>query len=298
MKFRTEYKAEESLLTLDPGKPAVLVGSCFSQNIAAKMNSCGWETLLPAGTLYNPESIFVALNLLRDSTRGLQKFESSLFQFDGLWHSRYFDSSFSSSLREDCIEEFRRRQKEFKETLSRGGTLIITLGTSIVYYHKESDLIVGNCHKMPSSLFTQGRLHVHGISAMWEAVYESLREEFPGLNVIFTVSPVRHLKDGFKENTRSKAILMLAVEEICRYNEGCHYFPAFEIIIDDLRDYRFYASDLLHPSEEAIEYVWDKFCDTYLDPQGKNILAEGARKMKASLHRPMTGALGKPLKNN
>lgn len=294
MKFRTEYTAQKCReITLDPEMPVVLAGSCFSQNMAAKMQDHLWDAVNPTGTLYNPISIGRAISLMIDQNKGLQEFEKSLFYFNGLWSSHYFDSSFSSIHKEDCIEDFKIRCNLLKDKLETGKTLIVTLGTSICYYILEKEYVVGNCHKQPSNLFYTRRLSPEEIFSFWISVNELLHAHYPDVRTIFTVSPVRHLKDGFVKNAQSKAALILGVEEICSHLSGCYYFPAYEILNDDLRDYRFYASDLAHPSEEAIEYIWQKFKETYIDEKGLQTLEAGAKKVKAASHRPKKGALGK-----
>ena len=296
MKFRTEYKPEKSVLTLNPGVPAVLAGSCFSINIARKMDEHGWEAVNPLSTLYNPVSILEAIDMMSDLVNGSARFENSLFYGNDIWSSWWFDSSFSSVNREDCREEFKIRQNEFKTKLEEGKLLIITFGTSICYYLCDENFPVGNCHKQPAALFYRKRLTIEEIVEQWNQLISKLQNKFKDLKIIFTVSPVRHLKDGFSGNSRSKAVLQLAVEEICGRNKDCFYFPAYEILNDDLRDYRFYASDLSHPSEEAIEYIWQKFLDTFIDSSGQQLLEEGARHFKALNHKPKLGALNKPLK--
>ena len=295
MKFRTEYNSKKSPLTLSPKKPVVMVGSCFSQNIARKMSDHLWKSVNPFGTLYNPFSTCMAIDMMLDLEKGYQRFEKSLFEFNGIWNSDFFDSSFSARIKEDCIREFLNRQKDFLENISEGRVLIVTFGTSICYHLKETDSIVGNCHKQPSDLFFEKRMSVGDVFIYWHVLIDNLKKRFPDINIIFTVSPVRHLKNGFIGNSRSKAVLQLGIEEICKYDNNCWYFPAYEIMLDDLRDYRFYASDLVHPTEEAVEYIWEKFRETYLDEGGNKLLEEGARKVKSANHRPMTGALGKPL---
>lgn len=296
MKFRTEYEAVKAPFTLNPAKPAVLTGSCFSQNMAARMEAHEWRASNPAGTLYNPLSICDAIDMMLDGETGAKRFEDSLSLSNDTWNSNKFDSSFSSARKEDCVMEFIHRQKQLVEGLEEGRLLIVTFGTSIVYYTSKDNIPVGNCHKLPSQLFYRKRLTIAGIVECWSAMIEKLKLRFPGIRIIFTVSPVRHLKDGFSGNSRSKAILLLAIEELLQGNEDCYYFPAYEILNDDLRDYRFYASDLTHPSEEGIEYIWEKFKQTYLDEQGVALLAEGGKRVRAKSHRPKTGALGKPLK--
>lgn len=295
MKFRTEYEPLRSSLTLDPAKPIVMAGSCFTQNIASKMKEHDWKAVEPFGTLYNPFSLVFALDMMSKGEKGLKKFEKYLSEFNGIWNSEMFDSSFSSARREDCIKEFLLRQKQFDEAISEGKTLIVTFGTSICYHLKETGVPVGNCHKQPSSLFYEQRMGISEILSYWDVIIEELKETYPDIKIIFTISPVRHLKNGFTGNSRSKAVLQLAIEEICKYNEATYYFPAYEIMNDDLRDYRFYASDLVHPSDEGIEYIWEKFCETFLDEEGKQKLKEGEKRIKALSHRPKLGALGQPL---
>lgn len=297
MKFRTEYYAKKSPLTLSPEKPVVMAGSCFSENIAKKMREHSWKAVNPFGTLYNPFSICKAIYLMLDLEKGYERFEKTLFEYDEIWNSHCFDSSFSSRNKNDCIQEFLNRQKIFIENISEGRVLIVTFGTSICYHLRESDTIVGNCHKQPSELFCEKRMSVSDIFIYWQVLIDRLKKRFPDISLIFTVSPVRHLKNGFTGNSRSKAMLQLGVEEICKYADNCYYFPAYEIMLDDLRDYRFYTSDLSHPSEEAVDYIWEKFRETYLEEEGNRLLEEGSKKYKASNHRPKTGALGKVLRD-
>lgn len=298
MKFRTEYSSQPSSFTLTPDKPVVMAGSCFSQNIAAKMSECGWENINPGGTLYNPVSIGKVLDILLDRENGLKKFINSLFLSNGLWNSHLFDSSVSSSKKDDCVEEFTIRQRVLLDIMTKADAIIVTFGTSVCYHLVENNEIVGNCHKQPSVLFYRKRLEIGEIADYWTSLIRKFKERFPEMHFIFTVSPVRHLKDGFSGNSRSKAVLQLAVEKICQDNPECMYFPAFEILNDDLRDYRFYAEDLVHPSAEGISYIWEKFRETFLDEKGNKILEEGARRQKTQTHRPKKGALGKELRPN
>lgn len=298
MIFRTEYKVPKTTLLLSPSQPVVLVGSCFSQNIASKMNEHLWKAVNPLGTLYNPFSIGVAIRMMLDRENGKNIFEKSLFEFNGVWNSHMFDSSFSSSNRDDCLQEFLIRQNVFHKNMSAGNLLIVTFGTSICYHLVENDSIVGNCHKQPSVLFFEKRMGISDIVEYWDKIIKDLIASFPDIKIIFTVSPVRHLKNGFVGNSNSKAVLKLSIEEICENNECCYYFPAFEILNDDLRDYRFYASDLVHPSEEAVEYIWEKFCETFIDKNDEKLLSDGYKRNKYLHHRPKTGALGKPIEKS
>lgn len=287
MKFRTEYEAGKAPFSLDPRKPAVLVGSCFSQNIASRMQDHLWEGLNPTGTLYNPESIAIAIDLMLDHKRGTKRFEDSLFLYNGIWHSRFFDSSFSSSEKEECLRLFEERSDKFRVKLLEGKVLIVTFGTAICYKETDTGSTVGNCHKLPASIFFTRRATPEEIVTLWNTSIGKLRQFAEDINLIFTVSPVRHLKNGFVGNSRSKAVLQLAVEDICESNPNCFYFPAYEILNDDLRDYRFYASDLAHPSDAAVEYIWEKFLETFVAPEDRLVLKEGSKKMKSLRHRPI-----------
>ncbi|MCH5240642.1 MAG: GSCFA domain-containing protein [Muribaculaceae bacterium] len=294
MNFHTEYIPSSKLLTLSPEKPTLLIGSCFSQNMTAKMREHGWEASNIAGTLYNPLSIALVIDILLDLNNGIDRFIDSLSIYNGVWNSSLFDSSFSSLNCDDSIAHFRNSQILFNDFLSRGQQLILTFGTSICYFDIESKQAVGNCHKKPSNSFFKRRLTVEEIASIWEKSIKKLKDKFPYLKIIFTVSPVRHLKDGFVGNALSKSVLLLAVEEICN-NNNTIYFPAFEILNDDLRDYRFYANDLVHPSDSAIQYIWEKFIESFLSPQGIKFIEEESKKIKARNHRPHPGALGNPL---
>lgn len=292
VKFRTEYMPVRSSLTLDPTRPIVLVGSCFASNIARKMRECMWNSFNGVGTLYNPMSIAKVLELMIFNECSQSDFESSLFEADGNVHSWLFDTHFSASTKEKCLQYISDCQNELLSALSEAQALIVTFGTSWCYSLSECDFhndneeyIVANCHKMPASMFRRKRVSVEKISSLWIRLCNRIREKYPELKIIFTVSPVRHLKDGFEENTLSKAILHLAVEQICESVSGSIYFPAYELMYDDLRDYRFYASDLAHPSETAIEYIWEVFCKTFLDEKGLAIIKEGDKRYKKLNHR-------------
>lgn len=289
MKFRTEYKAVPSPLRLSPLHPVVLIGSCFTDNIASKMKESQWEAFCDAGTLYNPMSIARVLELLIFDEDHVATIRKSLFSTDdGIVHSWLFDTHFSRTSAEDCIDNIEKCRESLLGTLSKAETLIVTFGTAWCYYKdKEEAGLVANCHKMPQSMFERRRLTIGEISALWSDLCNRLTTLYPNLNIIFTVSPVRHLKDGFEGNARSKATLHLAVEEICQASDKCFYFPAYEIVNDDLRDYRFYASDLAHPSDTAVEYIWEIFRQTYVDAEGERLLKEGNRRYKALNHRPI-----------
>ncbi len=290
MKFRTEYNPEVAGRLLDPLMPVVLVGSCFTDSIGARMRVCRWPSLAnPCGVLYNPASIANILSLSADDDekKVLAAVKRSIVSRDGLFLSWLTDSKTCGTSEAETADTLIGKLSEIKEALAVAGVLIVTFGTSWIYELSDSPgYIVSNCHKFPSKDFKRRRLSVDEIVSVWKSTVEHLRVLNPDLRLIFTVSPIRHLKDGFEGNARSKATLLLACERLCSEIEGADYFPAYEIITDDLRDYRFYADDLLHPSSLAVTYVWEKFCKRYLSERSRQILAEGEKITKAMNHRP------------
>lgn len=248
-----------------------------------------WDAANPLGTLYNPLSIAASLRCALGARPDV--FRESLFEAEGRFHSWLFDSGLSSENGDDSVEEFLCRSRRLLAMLEGGEALFVTFGTAWCYFlASKPDFVVANCHKQPSGMFLRRLVGVEEIVEVWSDVAEELAGRFPGLRIVFTVSPVRHLKDGFEGNSLSKAVLRLAIDGLCRRYSFCSYFPAFELLLDDLRDYRFYASDLTHPSEEAVGYIWEKFRATYLDASGEALLREGEKLRKRFAHRPLPSA--------
>lgn len=288
MKFRTEYETKLSSNPLDPERAVVLLGSCFTDAIGQRMRDCLWNAFPNiCGVLYNPASIANILSIALDSKNVFETISESMAERAGIHSTWLMDSGCSSYSSSETKEIAFSKIHSLKEKLADAQALIVTFGTAWIFELRERPgYVVSNCHKFPSDTFLRRRMGIEEIVGLWNACIAKLRESYPGLRIIFTVSPVRHLKDGFEGNSRSKAILQLACEEICRINENVEYFPSYEILNDDLRDYRFYASDLTHPSAEAVDYVWKKFLDRYLTPSGRAILEEGEKVTKALNHRP------------
>lgn len=271
-------------MTLNPDAPVMLVGSCFADNIRQRMRQCLWRAENPFGTLFNPLSIARVLgNMLDDD--GESDFCKSLFQADGIWRSWMFDSHIAFPTREECLAAYRELRRVCHATLQQAEALFVTFGTSFCYFLKTGNHLVANCHKQSSALFERRRVSVKEIADEWNNLLKRLWTTYPNLQVIFTVSPVRHVRDGFVDNSRSKAVLLLAVEDLCSNHTQCGYFPAYEIVNDDLRGYRFYASDLVHPSPEAVEYVWEKLIDTYFSDTRRQLLMEGEKLYRRLTHR-------------
>ena len=249
MKLYTSVDIAPCARKIGYGDKILLLGSCFADNIGAKFAEHYFQaTINPLGTLYNPASIALSIT---DSQHSIP--DSRLIYHNGLWHSMMHHGTFSgkdkAAVQARCMEGYERLQRALKEAT----TVIVTFGTAWVY--EMDGQVVANCHKLPANRFTRRCLAVDEIVEMWQPIVVSM----PDKHWIFTVSPIRHVKYGLHANQVSKAILLQAVDEL-----GQSYFPSYEIMMDELRDYRFYAEDMVHPSQVAVEYIWQRFVETYM----------------------------------
>lgn len=263
----------------------LLLGSCFAENMGTRLAENKFNVdINPFGTLYNPASIAAAVRLLLHP----QQFTAGdLFCHEGVYHSFTHHSRFSSTSEKECLEYINGRLSTSAEAFRRTGYLVATWGTAYVYRLKNTGEVVANCHKLPEKMFERSMLTVADIVAEWKELLLSVWEQTPELKVLLTVSPIRHWKDGAHGNQLSKATLLLAADELQKeYPERVAYFPAYEIMMDELRDYRFYATDMLHPSELAVDYIWQRFTENYLSEETKGFLKEWAEIQKAINHRP------------
>lgn len=287
MKFRTPCRPScLGKLTLDPEKPVLMLGSCFTLNIGTRLRASLWDACVnPAGTLFNPASIARSLSQSIAGRRDI-----SIEKGGGRWFSWDFPTTFSSSEASLLRQKTGAALDLCAAYLQKSLALIVTFGTAGIYELASSPgRVVANCHKMPAATFLRRRMTPDEIADMWISLAADLRRINPELKIILTVSPVRHLKDGFEENARSKATLLLAAEKICDSVDDCFYFPAFELLNDDLRDYRFYAEDMVHPSDTAADYVYEVFCESFLTPASRHLLEEGASLSRRMEHRPAAG---------
>ena len=291
MDFQTIVHISPSAWQIGYEDHVLLLGSCFSDSMAEKMAACYLpHTTNPYGTLYNPLSIAQAMDTQTD--------EEWIVSDKGLYHSLLRHGSFSGTDEREVRKAVAESRKKMAEAIEKATVIIITFGTAWVYEYEGR--VVANCHKLPASAFTRRRLTVSEIVAAWKPILERYKDK----HFIFTVSPIRHIKDGLHENQLSKGILLAAVEELtrqdppqpsrtpsdspyrggeeknlpssidtnlspslCREGRGGSYFPSYEIVLDELRDYRFYAEDMVHPSAQAVQYVWERFVSTYMSPQ-------------------------------
>ena len=286
MPFTTEVFIPESSSKIDYSKGVMFLGSCFSNNVGQKLSGLKFPVdINPFGVLYNPVSIANSLKFLLDKQKF---FEYDLFQDQGLWNSFNHHSSFSDPDLEKVLDKINGRIESSHQFLKNAEFLVITFGTAWAFQLENSKQIVSNCHKVPASFFTRVRLSSHEIVEAYRLLIEELWALNPKLKIIFTVSPIRHWKDGAIENQVSKATLILSIDKLCRIfkDRQCSYFPAYEIVMDELRDYRYYAADMLHLSEVAIDYIFEKFQSAFIS-QESLLFAKSIEKIhKAMEHRP------------
>ena len=262
--FSTEVKIEKSNFIVDYNTPMLFVGSCFSDNIGGILQRVKFPVMLnPFGVLYNPVSIARSVDFI---VRKVMMEEDSLIFQNNLWHSFNFHGSFSGVDKQEVLQRCNDSIVRSHDFLKNAQYLFVTFGTAWVYELARDNQIVSNCHKLPSKEFNRYRLSVDAIVSDWSNLISQLQKFNPELKIIFTVSPVRHFKDGAHENQLSKSTLMLAIDDLIKlYTEALvAYFPAYEIVNDELRDYRFYASDMVHVSDLGVQFIFERFKESFL----------------------------------
>lgn len=282
MNFRTEY-IPTAQPPIDLRRPVLMMGSCFTDNVGGclrrrMVNVCH----NPTGTLFNPQSIANVINAALDGTR------PEYINHDGIWNSWLLPSEFSSPDRDTALSLGEAAFASLHDALDTAGTIIVTFGTAIVYALTSPPFtVVSNCHKRPAATFFRDMLPVEAIVSVWDKLIERIRRTNPDVRFIFTVSPVRHLKEGFHANTLSKSTLHLAIAALERLHAQCGYFAAYEIMTDDLRDYRFCASDMQHPSPQAVDYIYGKFAETFFTDSDRKLLDRAEKLTRRREHRPL-----------
>ena len=278
MKLQTIVDIMPSAWKIGYEDKILMLGSCFADEIAAQMEQRYLAvTRNPFGTLYNPLSIAQALQMTAIPP---------LIEHDGLWHSMAHHGAFSRSTKEETEKAVRSSIETMQGALEEANVVIVTFGTAWVYEWSGGSgqwSVVGNCHKLPTECFTRRRLTAEEIIAAWQPIIERYADK----HWIFTVSPIRHVKDGLHENQLSKATLLQAVDVISNQYSMVSYFPSYEIMLDELRDYRFYADDLVHPSSLAVQYIWERFIDCFCTPQTRNEMNIQHKRWKQTQHRPL-----------
>lgn len=280
----------QTRIPLDKASPAIefqskllLVGSCFADHMAKKLHYYRFQLLSnPFGVLFNP----IAIGRLLDRALNRQRYtEDELFYLNERWHSFDAHSDLSRISNNETLEALNDALEITHEQILEATHIVITLGTAWVYRHRESECIVANCHKVPQKEFSKELLSVDAIKGSLAGMIDLIEKANENATVILTISPVRHLKDGFSENNRSKAHLITAVQD-CVEEGRAQYFPAFELVMDELRDYRFYAADMIHPNELAIDYIWQRFSEVWIDVHSYPIMKAVDEVQKGLQHRP------------
>ena len=280
MKFRTEIEVKAWQTPLEYSHNILCLGSCFATNIGEELKRRKFRvTIAPTGILFNPASIAHSLHLMSEVEIPR---EDELIELDGRYVHHNFHSSIAGESPQETLSKISEALQCGNKALHSADLTIVTLGTAWVYRLRNSGKVVANCHKQPHQQFYRELLTVEECVEHLEEIMSHTTNR-----VLFTVSPVRHVGEGLEDNSLSKSILRVAIDIICRrHSQRALYFPSFEIVIDDLRDYRFYGEDMVHPSHQAIEYITEKFCEATLSPKSKELMAKVEGVVRAVNHRP------------
>ncbi|MBT8244538.1 MAG: GSCFA domain-containing protein [Winogradskyella sp.] len=271
---------------IDYNSKVLLLGSCFSENIGNKFNYFKFQTLRnPFGILFQPLAIE---HLITNAVNKKEYSTEDIFLHNEHYHCFDAHSKLSHSNADELLSRINKSIKQTHRFLKEASHIIITLGTAWAYRYIETDSFVANCHKILQKKFLKELLSVEEVAQSLEAIVSLVKSLNPDVNFIFTVSPVRHIKDGFVENTQSKSHLISAIHEFLgSQSESNHsYFPSFEIVMDELRDYRFYNEDMLHPNQTAINYIWEKFVSVWINSEAQNVMEEVENIQKGLAHKP------------
>ena len=285
MNFTTKIPIAKSDSPINYDSNIVSLGSCFAENMGEKFSYFKFQNVVnPFGIIFNPVSIE---NLVSRVVNNQKFTEQDIFFHNDLWHCFEVHSELSHSDKEIFLQNLNQILEQTNNQLTKSTHIIITYGTSWVYRNKSSQKIVANCHKVPQNQFDKEILSVETVSKSIQKTIDLIRKVNPNCLFIFTVSPVRHIKDGFVENQRSKAHLITAIQQILNPKSlFLNYFPSYEIIMDELRDYRFYAEDMLHPSQTALDYIWVRFFENYISEENHSTMEEVCSIQKGLAHRP------------
>ena len=279
----TPVPVKQMPFKLDFASGIVSIGSCFAAEIGSRLEESDFHIELnPFGALYNPASIAAALQRLIDD-KPLVK--ADLVEHEGLWHSWHHHGSFSYATPGATLLVCNNRIHRAHRALKEADLLMLTFGTAWVFEHEGR--VVANCHKLPPQMFVRRRMSVEEIVSLWQPLLNELAVYYPNLNVVLSVSPVRHMADGAHGNQLSKSTLLLAVEQLCSANGPVHYFPAYEIVLDELRDYRFFDEKMTHPTSVAVDVVWERFQRATMYPAVREQAHFNMKQHKIEKHIPL-----------
>ena len=289
LKLKLTLDAKPASHKINYGERLLLMGSCFTENIGLKLQAHLFETLENShGILFNPVSV---QNALMDIIANKKYTELDLFLLNDVWNSWHHHSRFSGVTQTEALDKMNGAIQEAHSYLKSAHHLVITLGSAWLYTLNENvpnhmGMVVANNHKAPANWFTRKLLQPQELLSNLQSLVAALQSFNPNLHIVFTISPVRHLREGLVENNRSKEVLIQAVHDLVSMEKNIEYFPAYEYVIDDLRDYRFYSEDLVHPNYAATQYVWEKLVDTYMSAETQSIMKQVAELQLAFNHKP------------
>jgi len=286
--FRTPIYPQKAAFLLTYKHKMLLMGSCFVQNIGGLLQQYKFDLCInPFGIIYNPISIANGLRYLMQQHHFS---EQDVVYHQEQWQSFAHHSRFSNSNLEQCLMRINQEVAQGHVYLKNANVLVLTFGTAWLYERCDTNSVVANCHKYPANFFRKRLCSLKEWVTVYETIIAELRAFNPTLQIIFTLSPVRHWRDGALDNQLSKAILRLGIQQLCDAFPQTHYFPSYEIMMDDLRDYRFYATDMLHPNETAVAYIWWQFVESFFTDTTKQQLKQVEKIVQARKHRPRNAA--------
>ena len=294
MNLYTKVDIPATNFKIDYSSRLAFFGSCFADNISAQFASRKFKVLAnPFGTVYNPISLASQLKAIAEGKVFKDKDVFKDERCDGLWHCWSAHSSLSAHTREECIDKLNAATELARDFLQKADIVFVTLGTAFVYYLKDSGKPVSNCHRQDPNLFTRRMISVEEATDSIRETVTSIRQLNPNTSTVLTVSPLRHMSDGAHNNTLSKATLQLAINEIVKHGSGIaasagdfiEHFPSYEIVMDELRDYRFYESDMVHLSRTAEEYIFERMADTYCSEITRGHIAKVEKFLKGASHQ-------------
>jgi hypothetical protein len=285
MNFVTEVKVEESKEKINHKDNIMMIGSCFTNEIGQKFIESGFNVFInPFGIIYNPYSISECLDYV---IQGKHLVCSDLIKVDEYYYAFSCHGDFRGQTKEECLKKINDNIDKAHAFLLKTKYLIITLGTAWTYTYKDNNRVMGNCHKIDSKKIERKMMNVSQVSASMNVIIENIKKNInQDIKIIFTLSPIRHWREGFKDNLLSKSTLYLAINELCK-RDDTFYFPSYEIVMDELRDYRFYAQDMLHISELAVDYIWQKFSNCYFDEKTMMMNKDFVKLYLMKNHRPL-----------
>ncbi len=285
MKFRTELNPEPFSFKLTHKDPVCFLGSCFSENISSRFSDLGYSVLAnPHGVLYGAQAL---LENLRRAVSNEAPMGNELLDNGSSWVFLFGHSTLNGRSRDEVKQNIQQADTQLREELKKAKVCFVSLGSAWVYRHIGTGLVVGNCHKIPQQQFQKFLQEPAEVKTYLDRMLSLFSRINPNLQVVFTVSPVKHIRDGIVENALSKAVLLTAIHQVVRSNKQSFYFPAYELITEDLRDYRFYAEDMAHPNDQGVEYIWKKLAQVLFDEDQQQLNQRIAKLRKSMGHRPL-----------